>query len=144
MDCGKTHKVTSSPESTYRLGKKFTERLKGDENLMLCGELGAGKTTFIQGLGKGLNIRERIISPTYQLIKTYPEENSVLTHVDLYRIEGPKEAWGLDWPEILSSETVTVVEWANRVEALWPEGSLVIKIDVISKLERKISIFERQ
>ncbi|MGM0441230.1 MAG: tRNA (adenosine(37)-N6)-threonylcarbamoyltransferase complex ATPase subunit type 1 TsaE [Elusimicrobiota bacterium] len=136
-------RVTAGAGATFELGKRLAGKLAGSENLMLCGELGAGKTTFIQGMGKELGVKEKIISPTYQLIKTYGRKEPVLTHVDLYRLSKTEEVYGLDWPEILNPETVTVIEWADRVEQLWPEGAIVVRIKVKSKTERKIKIFEK-
>lgn len=95
-------------------------QLSAGDLLILTGELGAGKTTFTQGLGRGLGVREGIISPTFVLVRNHPSLSGgpALVHVDAYRLESDAEIDDLDLESTLD-ESVTVVEWgANRVEHL--------------------------
>ncbi|MDF9278796.1 tRNA (adenosine(37)-N6)-threonylcarbamoyltransferase complex ATPase subunit type 1 TsaE [Arthrobacter sp. EH-1B-1] len=95
-------------------------RLAAGDLLILTGELGAGKTTFTQGLGRGLGVREGIISPTFVLVRNHPSlaDGPALVHVDAYRLESDSEIDDLDLESTLDS-SVTVVEWGSgRVEHL--------------------------
>jgi tRNA threonylcarbamoyladenosine biosynthesis protein TsaE len=86
--------ITKSEKETFELGKNFSEKLKGGEVIGLIGELGAGKTVFTKGLGKGLKIKEVISSPTFVLMKIYKTKNKnikSLIHIDAYRLQSEKD-----------------------------------------------------
>lgn len=110
----------ASVEELQRVAEGLGRRLAGGDLLILTGELGAGKTTFTQGLGRGLGVREGIISPTFVLVRNHPSlvNGPGLVHVDAYRLESDAEIDDLDLESTLDS-SVTVVEWgAGRVEHL--------------------------
>lgn len=121
--------ITKSPTETQILGKKIGALLKGGEILALKAELGAGKTTFVQGLAEGMGLAARVISPTFLLMRKYPGKTS-LYHMDLYRIDtnvdtellnlGVLDLWGQE-------SNVFVIEWAEKISKL-PEGAIVIEI----------------
>ena len=95
---------------------------------MLTGSLGAGKTCLTQGIGRGLGVPGYVRSPTFVLM-TRHRGRLILHHVDLYRIEGPWEAWDLGLDEQLLGEDVCVVEWADKAEDLFPAGCCWISLD---------------
>ncbi len=95
---------------------------------MLTGPLGAGKTCLTQGIGRGLNVRENVRSPTFVLM-TRRQGRLVLHHLDLYRIEDPLEVWDLGLDEELFGDGVCVVEWADKAADLFPEESCWISLD---------------
>lgn len=115
----------STAEQTHALGAALAEVLRAGDLLVLTGELGAGKTTFTQGLGEGLGVREGIISPTFVLVRIHPNlpdgprpGGPDLVHVDAYRLGSASEIDDIDLENTLDS-SVTVVEWGrDRVEHL--------------------------
>ncbi|MBT2522984.1 tRNA (adenosine(37)-N6)-threonylcarbamoyltransferase complex ATPase subunit type 1 TsaE [Arthrobacter sp. ISL-28] len=120
----KTLQVTTA-EQTHALGAALAEVLRAGDLLVLTGELGAGKTTFTQGLGEGLGVREGIISPTFVLVRIHPNlpdgpnpGGPDLVHVDAYRLGSASEIDDIDLENTMDS-SVTVVEWGrDRVEHL--------------------------
>jgi tRNA threonylcarbamoyladenosine biosynthesis protein TsaE len=119
-----TLKVTTA-EQTHALGAALAGVLRAGDLLVLTGELGAGKTTFTQGLGEGLGVREGVISPTFVLVRIHPNlpdgpnpGGPDLVHVDAYRLGSASEIDDIDLENTLDS-SVTVVEWGRgRVEHL--------------------------
>ena len=110
--------ITESAEQTRLLGETLVKVAGKGCILALEGDLGAGKTTFTQGVAKALTIEEPITSPTFTLINEY-EGKCPLYHVDLYRLEGPVDLWNLGIEEYLGGEGVVVVEWAEKAKGLW-------------------------
>jgi tRNA threonylcarbamoyladenosine biosynthesis protein TsaE len=131
--------ITKSTTETQNLGKKFGLSLKGGEVLALCGDLGSGKTTFLQGLAKGLNISQRIISPTFIIMRNYKN----FYHVDLYRLEtnikeelnnlGITDLWEKD-------KNIFAIEWAQKAKNFLPKNTIWIDFEVVGENERKIKI----
>jgi tRNA threonylcarbamoyladenosine biosynthesis protein TsaE len=120
---GKLQITTHSPEETRQLGEKIGERIQAGTTITLTGDLGSGKTVFIQGLARGLGVPEDcyITSPSYTLINEYPARHT-LFHVDLYRIENPVDFEDIGLYEILDQNGVVAIEWADRLhEDLWAE-----------------------
>lgn len=104
--------VCKTSKETKSLGQKVAESLSGDELLLLTGDLGSGKTTFTQGLAKGLGIEEDVVSPTYVFLRSYTGKRLKLYHVDLYRLKEKAELGRLDLEDIKHrSDTIIVVEW---------------------------------
>jgi tRNA threonylcarbamoyladenosine biosynthesis protein TsaE len=138
-------KKTISPDDTARLGYDLAQQLtQMPVNLFLTGELGAGKTTFIQGLGRGLGIEDPIISPSFQLIRKYAGTGGIeLVHIDLYRLKDAVEIQHLGWWEILGGDSVTAVEWADRAEGILPEEGIFIDIKHASQDMRSVEIIRK-
>ncbi|MHB1419519.1 MAG: tRNA (adenosine(37)-N6)-threonylcarbamoyltransferase complex ATPase subunit type 1 TsaE [Bacillota bacterium] len=118
---------TNGPKETKEIGKLVGELLPPGAVVTLNGDLGAGKTTFVQGLAKGVGVDELVTSPTFNLIHEYIGRLP-LYHVDAYRLKDdePLEELGLD--EYLYGTGVTVVEWAERIAAILPNDRLEINI----------------
>ncbi|GAB1540796.1 tRNA (adenosine(37)-N6)-threonylcarbamoyltransferase complex ATPase subunit type 1 TsaE [Scytonema sp. NUACC21] len=104
--------------ATRKLGLAFGQSLHAGSVILLQGDLGAGKTTLVQGLGEGLGITESIVSPTFTLINEYAEGRLPLYHLDLYRLE-PKEVAALNletyWEGIEVNPGIMAIEWAERM-----------------------------
>ena len=139
--------ITRSPQETENQGKKLGEELLKVKNpsqavvLALEGELGAGKTTFVQGIAKGLKIRFRIVSPTFVITKRYEFQNRQRNfyHIDCYRIKG-KELISLGLKEIIKQpQNIVAIEWADRIPGLLPKNIIKIKFEYFGKDIRKIS-----
>jgi tRNA threonylcarbamoyladenosine biosynthesis protein TsaE len=115
--------VTRSPEETRRLAEAFVKTLAASAVVALHGELGSGKTCFVQGMARGLGIVEPVTSPTFIVVNEYAGARR-LHHVDLYRLSGPEEVLALGFEEYLDREGITVVEWAERAGDLIPPTAI--------------------
>ena len=116
--------VTASPAETEAAGEELGRRLRSGDVVLLVGELGAGKTTFVRGVARGAGSDSVVASPTFQLVRVY-RGRMQLAHVDLYRIENPPELAELGLDE-LADEGAVVVEWGDRLEM---SGAAVIEIE---------------
>ncbi len=133
--------ITNSLDETRALGKKTGKHLEPGTVLALTGDLGSGKTTFVQGLAKGLDVPNNyyITSPTYTLINEYPGRYH-LFHVDLYRIENYADFDDIGLYEILRSDGVVAIEWADKLPKNLITEYLAIHIDILNDKSRKISM----
>jgi tRNA threonylcarbamoyl adenosine modification protein YjeE len=104
---------TSSPEETEAAGEELGRRLRRGDLVLLSGELGAGKTTFVRGIARGCGSEAPVASPTFQLVRVYPGRLQ-LGHVDLYRLEKGDDLRDLGLDELLDAGAV-VVEWGDRL-----------------------------
>ncbi len=134
-----TELVSTSPEETEAAGKRLGMRLGPGDVVALVGELGAGKTCFIQGLVRGLGVTTRATSPTFVLINQYRGRVPVY-HVDAYRTESLAELQDLGLPELFAGDGVTVVEWADKLLPLLPPGTIEVTIAGLGDEPRKITI----
>jgi tRNA threonylcarbamoyladenosine biosynthesis protein TsaE len=116
--------VTNSPGETERAGTVLGERLRAGDIVLLTGELGAGKTTFVRGVARGTGSRAQVASPTFQLVRVYPGRVQ-LAHVDLYRVENEAELADLGLEELAEGGAV-VVEWGERLDV---DGAAHIEIE---------------
>lgn len=109
--------------------------------LALKGELGAGKTSFVQGLAKGLGVKENVLSPTFLIVKSYnlqTKNYKLFYHIDCYRLEKPKELLDLGWKDIIENpKNIVAVEWAERVKSILSKDTLWISFFHGSKLTRR-------
>ena len=149
--------ISHSSAQTQRLGMRLGELLRGGELLLLEGSLGTGKTTFTQGLARGIGITEVISSPTFTLLKEYPGQpvptaqreqaqvtlqyqrqqvGPALYHFDLYRLDDPEEILDLGFEDYFFGNGVCVVEWADKAELLWPDEHLRLRMKIMSETKR--------
>src|SRR5439155_25537240 len=127
--------VTSSAEETRRLGDRMGELLREGDVLLLSGELGAGKTVFVQGIARGLGFDRSVSSKSFVLLGEYPGRVK-LYHADLYRLEDPDQVAQLALDEI-SSDGVLVVEWPERAgDRVLPEEHLRVDFEVTGENSR--------
>ena len=116
---------------------------KGAFILALKGELGAGKTSFVQGLAKGLGIKKNVLSPTFLIVKPYNlKKERMFYHIDCYRLKNAKELLELEWKEIIKNpKNIVAIEWADRVKSIIPKDALWISFAHGNELtKRKIVI----
>jgi tRNA threonylcarbamoyladenosine biosynthesis protein TsaE len=116
--------VTNSAAETETIGEHLGKRLRIGDVLLLTGELGAGKTTFVRGVARGVGSAAPVASPTFQLVRVYPGRVQ-LAHVDLYRVERDAELADLGLEE-LAGQGAVVIEWGDRLQV---PGSTVIQIE---------------
>lgn len=112
--------------------------------IALRGDLGAGKTQFAKGAARSLGIERTVTSPTFLIMRSYEASKGSwkrLFHLDCYRIEDPQELRALGWDEIVANpENLVLVEWAERVSAILPEGTVWVQMDITSPTERAITV----
>ena len=127
---------------TLILGEKFSQRLKPQSIVLLQGPIGAGKTSFVQGIAKGLSISEDITSPTFALSHHYNSGKIPLIHLDLYRIENiasAKEIFFSEEEEAIQNQAILVIEWPELIESLI-ENFWKIKISYAKNCGRNYEI----
>ena len=144
----KTKKViTNSLEETQKLAKDLISDIIKKRAICLYGQLGSGKTAFIQGLGQALGVEKRMPSPTFIFIRKYHINKGkyrTFCHLDLYRLEKEQEAANIGLLEILGSdENVIAIEWAEKIPSLLPPKRTDIYIKNLGKNKREITIFNK-
>jgi tRNA threonylcarbamoyladenosine biosynthesis protein TsaE len=140
--------LTSSSEETQKSGEELACKLKGGDFLAFYGELGSGKTTFIQGLAKGLGIERRIISPTFIIMRHYELKSKTenlrpknFYHVDLYRTENKHDLLGIGLDQIIQdSNSIVALEWAEKMGEMLPNKRIDLHFEYLGNNQRKISI----
>ncbi len=142
--------LSKSPSKTKKLGEILAKKIAKIKNLSkaqalgLEGDLGGGKTTFLQGFAKGLGIKEKITSPTFVIMKKFHvpcPKLQVFYHVDCYRIQKPKEILNLGFKEIISNpRNIVAIEWADKIKKILPKNTTWLKFEFIGKNKRKIII----
>ncbi len=132
--------ISRSEEQTRRAGMRLGSLLQTGDVICLVGELGAGKTTLVQGIASGWGSLDQVTSPTFVLVNVYrrPEEDR-LFHLDAYRLSGAPEAEDLDL-ENLTSTGPLVVEWADRITAALPAERLLVAMRWIDEKQRDLLI----
>ncbi len=141
--------ITKNAQETQKLGEEFAQQLKGRVIIALYGDLGSGKTTFTQGIARGLGITKRLISPTFVIIRMYSIDESkfginTFYHIDLYRLTKKEDAAHLGIQEILENQSaVVVIEWAEKLEDLLAGKRWDIKFIYKDLEQREIIIKKR-
>ena len=138
--------LSNSSRETKKIGEKIAkeilEKTKGySQVLILEGELGGGKTTFLQGFAKGLGIREKILSPTFVIVKKFKLKNSNFNnfyHIDFYRIKKNEDVLNLE--DIISNpKNIVAIEWGERIKNILPEKINLLKFKFLDNKKRKIT-----
>ncbi len=128
-----------SPEQTRRVGMRLGALLGRGDVLCLSGDLGAGKTTFVQGLAAGWGSTDAVTSPTFVLVNVYDREDGQrLAHLDAYRLSGPAEAEALDLDLLLEGGPL-VAEWAPIIQAALPEETLELQMEWVEEEHRQLN-----
>lgn len=132
--------ISHSAEQTHRLGDRLGQLLAGGDVLFLVGDLGTGKTCLIQGIGRGLGIVERMTSPTFTLVNEYQGTRLALYHVDLYRITDMKTTTTFGLDDYLYGDGVCAIEWAERIQPMWPAEYLLINLRHVDESKRGLTM----
>lgn len=135
---------TASPQQTYELAKRAAQLIKGGVVFCLKGDLGAGKTLFVQGLADGLQAREEVTSPTFSIMNIYQGKFTIV-HFDLYRLESAEELEDIGFYEYSQQEdAVVLIEWPDKFWEELPEDYLLFSIERgKSSEERLIGVASR-
>ena len=131
--------TTHSERETLELAQNFESEKFPNMIICLDGELGSGKTVFTKGIANALGIDETITSPTFTIIKEYPNGELPLYHMDVYRLDGNTD--GVDIEDYFTKGGVVVIEWAETIKNILPEERLDIKFKVLDE-NRRLLIFE--
>ncbi len=149
--------ITKSAKETQKVAVEFARQIlrqkKGNKALILAlrGDLGSGKTTFLQGFARGLGIKEKILSPTFIIMKKFPINVGGRTshifeyfyHIDCYRLHRPKEVLSLGFKEIISDpKNIVAIEWPERISKILPQKTISIKFKHLKNNQRKLTITE--
>ena len=130
--------ITKSPKETKDLGKEVSKLTKPGDLIAFYGELGAGKTCFIQGISRGLKVKDYVTSPSFTIINEYRGKIPIY-HFDLFRLDTPEDILELGYKEYFYGVGLTVIEWAEKIKQLLPKEHLRIEIKFKDRYQRIIS-----
>jgi tRNA threonylcarbamoyladenosine biosynthesis protein TsaE len=120
----------ASAEATRRAGQEFAQLLRPGDIVLLAGQLGAGKTTFTQGVGRGLGVTERVTSPTFTMVRQHESVNDLgittLHHADVYRVGSLDEVLDLALGELVEEDAVALVEWGDIATSVFGRDVLTV------------------
>jgi tRNA threonylcarbamoyladenosine biosynthesis protein TsaE len=134
--------VSNSAEQTRKIGLKLGKLAASGDVIFLVGPLGAGKTCLTQGIARGLGINEYTASPSFVLVREH-RGKLPLYHIDLYRLDRIEEVAQLGLDDYLYGNGVCVVEWADKGLSVLPEEHLLIEMQIVSPMKRKLSFMPR-
>jgi tRNA threonylcarbamoyladenosine biosynthesis protein TsaE len=134
--------TTKSPEETIALGRELASELAPPKIVTLRGDLGAGKTTLVKGIAEGFNAarEEDVTSPTFTLIHEYRGPSANLYHIDLYRIDTPRELETLGLDDLMTDNSVLLIEWGEKFPRFQRERDVEIALERVSENERRIKL----
>lgn len=120
--------ISNSVEETERIGAQLAAELPAGSIVAFTGDLGAGKTAFVRGMARGLNINERVTSPTFTIVNEYEGGSRPLFHFDLYRLFDSDELFDIGWEDYLSRGGICAVEWSERASEVMEN---CIRVDIV-------------
>ncbi len=121
-------KIFQSAQALQKFAETFAAYLRAGDTLWLTGDLGSGKTTFTQGLARGLCVLEDVTSPTFTILSEYHSGRLPLYHMDAYRLNHPEEAYDIGLEDLLNHQGVLVIEWAEQLASLLPPDHLSVHL----------------
>ena len=133
-----------SVEATWALAREFAAELKPGDVVCLEGDLGAGKTTFTQGLAAALGVKGRVTSPTFCIVQEHRGERNFLVHMDLYRLNGEDDVVAIGWEDYLAEGAILAVEWPERAGGLIPPDARHVRFRHLGEEKRNVAIDEER
>lgn len=130
---------TSSESETEALGERFSRSLHSGAVIAMYGDLGAGKTAFVRGMARGMDLDCRVSSPTFTIVNEYLGTRDLI-HFDMYRLSSADELFDIGWEDYIRRDAVCVVEWSENVEDAFFGDEIKISIEKIGDNSRKITI----
>jgi tRNA threonylcarbamoyladenosine biosynthesis protein TsaE len=136
--------TTHSAEETIALGRELALLLAPPKLVLLCGELGAGKTTLVKGIAEGFQAasEDDVTSPTFTLVHEYRGPSATVYHIDLYRVDTPRELETLGLDDLMGDNSVLLIEWGEKFPRFERERDVEIVLEVVSEKERMIRVAE--
>lgn len=134
--------LTHSAEETTELGRRLAAQLRPPRLVLLRGDLGTGKTTLVKGIAEGFQAaaQEDVTSPTFTLIHEYRGPQVTVYHVDLYRVDTPRELETLGIDDLFDEDSVLLIEWGDKFERFLRERDVEISIERLGDTERRIRL----
>jgi tRNA threonylcarbamoyladenosine biosynthesis protein TsaE len=132
--------ITHSPEETIAFGRSLAADLSPPLIVLLCGDLGAGKTTLVKGIAEGFGAAraEDVTSPTFTLVHEYRGPHITLYHIDLYRIDTQRDLETLGLDDLLAPNSVLLIEWGEKFPRLQRDRNVEITLERVGETERRI------
>jgi tRNA threonylcarbamoyladenosine biosynthesis protein TsaE len=123
------------------IAHKFLQIVKPNKVFAFSGDLGAGKTTFINALCKQLGVTESVTSPTYSIIQEYAgADNEIIYHIDLYRLKSDREAMDAGIEDCINSDEICMIEWPERAPSIFPDETVYASVETLSDRTRKLVV----
>lgn len=134
--------TTNSPEETIALGRELASQLAPPKLVILRGDLGAGKTTLVKGIAEGFRAasHDDVTSPTFTLIHEYRGPSATVYHIDLYRIDTPRELETLGLDDLMTDNSILLIEWGEKFARFRRERDVEIALERVSENQRKIRL----
>ena len=132
--------TTSSAEESHALAEEFARALPADTTLALHGDVGVGKTTFVQGLARGLGVTDPVTSPTFNIFTLYKGASRTLVHMDAYRLESDRQIDALMLEDFLVSPWILAVEWPEKIAAWIPANALHLDLGITTDQRHTICL----
>lgn len=134
--------ITHSPEETVALGRELAALLQPPKLIVLRGELGAGKTTLVKGIAEGFRAasEEDVTSPTFTLVHEYRGRSATVYHIDLYRVDTPRELETLAIDDLMDEDSVLVIEWGEKFARFERDRDVEITLERTGENERRITM----
>jgi tRNA threonylcarbamoyladenosine biosynthesis protein TsaE len=138
--------ITQSPEETIELGRKLASILKPPKIVLLRGDLGAGKTTLVKGIAEGFHAasQEDVTSPTFTLVHEYRGLEADLYHIDLYRVDTPRQLETLGLDDLITERSVLLIEWGEKFQRFVRERDVEIAFEQGGDSERRVRVISRR
>jgi tRNA threonylcarbamoyladenosine biosynthesis protein TsaE len=135
-----TETITHSAEETIAYGRELAAELSPPRIVLLRGDLGAGKTTLVKGIAEGFEAAraEDVTSPTFTLVHEYRGPRATLYHIDLYRIETPRDLETLALDDLIASDSILLIEWGEKFPRLQRDWNVEISLERVGENDRKI------
>ena len=132
--------TVNSVEETWAVARELAKELKPGDVVCLEGDLGAGKTTFTQGLAAALGVPGRVTSPTFCIVQEHQSKDVLLVHMDLYRLRGEEDVEAIGWEDYLARGAIFVIEWPDRAGSLIPDTARRVAFRHMGEGKRIIAI----
>jgi tRNA threonylcarbamoyladenosine biosynthesis protein TsaE len=134
--------ITRSAEETIALGRSLASQLAPPKLVILRGDLGAGKTTLVKGIAEGFQaaLEDDVTSPTFTLIHEYRGPKAVVYHIDLYRVDTARELETLGLDDLMSDNSVLLIEWGEKFRRFECERDVEIALERVSENNRRIRV----
>jgi len=134
--------ITHSPEETIEYGRSLAELLAPPKLVLLRGDLGAGKTTLVKGIAEAFSAaREQdVTSPTFTLVHEYRGPKATLYHIDLYRVETPRELETLGLEDLMAEDSILLIEWGDKFSRFQRERDVEVFLERLGESDRRILI----